>query len=122
MAQLLVNNAIMMCSFGSAPCNLVVLDPTVQCSSNAMANIMDYVFPTNISGFKMCTSPGNPSVAAKFGAPSPCSPNISAPWTPGLPDVLVRNMPAVDNTCMLNCGFGGVINVTFAGQINDIAT
>jgi hypothetical protein len=119
MGQFLVNGAVLTCSFGVAPCNLVVSAPKVASGGNHMANIMDYT-SANVPTFSMCTSMANPAVAAQSGAPTVCTPAIVAPWSPGIPTVLVRNMPAVDNTCKLNCSFGGVINVAFAGQVKVI--
>lgn len=121
MGQLVVNNAVLMCSFGTAPCNLVVSAATVTGSGNAVANIMDYT-PASVSGFKMCVSMSNPEVAAQSGVPSACTPVISSPWAPGKPTVMVRNNPAVDNTCILNCSYGGVISVSFAGQVTVTAS
>jgi hypothetical protein len=52
----------------------------------------------------------------------PCIPITPAPWAPGSPTVLIANMPALNNTCKLNCIWGGVISISQAGQVTvDIA-
>jgi hypothetical protein len=70
----------------------------------------------------MCNSMANPAVAAATAAalgaftPMPCIPATSAPWMPGVPTVIVGDMPAVDSTCQLMCSFGGAISVVSPGQ------
>jgi hypothetical protein len=76
----------------------------------------------NVLPFGMCSSPANPTVAAATAAalgvltPMPCVPFTAAPWIPGVPTVLIGNMPAVDNNCKLMCSWGGVIQVVSPGQ------
>lgn len=124
MAQLVNMGAMMQCSFGVAPCPLVVL-PTgrVMASSMPAANIMDSKPMVNIASFGMCSSPANPAVAAATAAalgvltPMPCIPATAAPWTPGSPTVMVGGMPALSSTCTCMCSYGGVITITNPGQV-----
>jgi Domain of unknown function (DUF4280) len=117
-----VNGALLACSFGAAPSTFQVL-PTNQIQSEEQysANIMDYIPMTNIMPFGMCMSPANPQVAAATAAamgvltPQPCVPNTTAPWTPGLPDVLIANQPALDNASTCMCMWSGVITVSMPG-------
>jgi hypothetical protein len=119
-----VNSAVLMCSFGVAPSSLTVL-PTnmVKCGNQPAANIMDHKPNVNIMPFGMCTTPSNPQVAAATSAamgvltPVPCVPVTTAPWTPGVPKVMIANQPSVDNTCTCMCNWGGVITIAFAGQV-----
>jgi hypothetical protein len=48
--------------------------------------------------------------------PQPCVPVTAAPWTPGSPQVMIQNQPALNiaSTCM--CNWGGVISITNPGQ------
>ncbi len=119
-----VSGAVLMCSFGVAPSTLTVL-PTNQTMVANMpaANIMDNIPFVNIMSFSMCTSLSNPTVASATSAalgvltPMACTPVIPAPWSPGVPTTLIANQPAVNDTCMLNCAYAGVITVTYAGQV-----
>jgi hypothetical protein len=118
--------ALLQCSFGVAPSSLVVLPVNkVMTSYVPAANIMDNVPMVNIMPFGMCMSPSNPTVAAATAAalgvltPMPCIPATTAPWAPGAPTVLLANMPALDDTSMLMCMWGGVIKVNFAGQVTE---
>jgi hypothetical protein len=118
--------ALLQCSFGVAPSSLVVLPVNkVLTSYVPAANIMDNVPMVNIMPFGMCMSPSNPTVAAATAAalgvltPMPCIPATTAPWAPGAPTVLLANMPALDDTSMLMCMWGGVIKVNFAGQVTE---
>jgi len=122
MAQLVTAGAVMMCTFGMAPSSLVVLPANrTNCGAPA-ANIMDMIPMTNIPTFGMCMSIANPTVASATAAalgvltPMPCIPMTSAPWTPGSATVMVGGMPALNNTSMCMCNWGGVISITFAGQ------
>jgi len=114
--------AMMMCSFGVAPSTLTVIEPTVTTEGPPAANIMDHIPMVNIPPFGMCITPSNPQVAAATAAalgvltPQPCIPVTAAPWAPGDPTVMVRNMPALVQTSTCMCTWGGVITITMAGS------
>jgi len=117
-------SAVMMCSFGAAPSNLNILpDKMIMCSEKPMANIMDNKPMVNIPPFGVCMSMANPTVASATAAalgvltPMPCIPNTVAPWTPGNPMVLIKNMPSLSNSSQLICLWGGAISISFAGQV-----
>lgn len=122
MGMLACTGAAMMCSFGAAPSTLVVAPKNKTLTGTPTANIMDNIPMTNIMPFGMCSCMANPTVAsataAAFGVltPMPCIPVIPAPWAPGLPKILIGNLPAVDNTCKLMCAYGGVIQFSNPGQ------
>ena len=115
--------AMMQCTMGMAPSSLVVL-PANRVLTNQMpdANIMDHVPMLNIMPFGMCQSPANPVVAAATAAalgvltPMPCIPNTPAPWIAGAPNVLLGNLPTLDNVSQLMCTWAGVITFTNAGE------
>jgi hypothetical protein len=122
-----VNGAVLICSMGAAPSNLMVMPVNRLLSGNQpAANIMDHKPMVNILPFKMCLSPANPTVAAATIAalgvftPMPCIPITPAPWAPGSPNVLVGNLPAVNQTCTCNCVWGGIIQPVFAGQVTEL--
>lgn len=123
MSQQVCMGATLQCSFGAAPATLMVL-PTnrVMTSNMPAATIMDHVPMLNILPFGMCNSPSNPMVIAATAAalgvltPMPCIPATVAPWVPGTTDVLIGNMPALNNSCTLNCMWAGVIQINMAGQ------
>ncbi len=108
--------AMLQCSFGVAPGQLVVLPTNRVLTGKPIATIMDNKPFLNIMPFGMCTSPANPTVAAAFGAPMPCVPNTVAPWVVGAPTVLVGNMPALNSSSKLMCIWGGVISPAVPGQ------
>jgi hypothetical protein len=123
MPQQVCMGAMLSCSFGTAPSSLVVLPKNRVNSSNMpAANIMDNIPMTNVMPFVMCTTVSNPAVAAATSAalgvltPQPCVPVLPAPWTPGSATVMIGNMPALNNSCTLNCMWGGVITISNAGQ------
>lgn len=111
-----------MCSFGAAPSSLIVLPVNRVLTSTPDANIMDYAPMVNILPFGVCSSPANPTVAAATAAamgvltPMPCIPSTVAPWVPGAPTVLLANMPTLNSTSKCMCMWGGVIQITYAGQ------
>lgn len=123
MPQQVCMGAMMTCSFGAAPSSLVVL-PTNKTTTGYMpdANIMDNIPFVNIMPFAMCSSLANPTVAAATTAalgvltPMPCIPVTVTPWTPGSATVMLANMPTLNNSCTLNCMWGGVITFTSPGQ------
>jgi len=117
-AQLVVGNAVLQCSFGAAPSNLQVLPSNAtQCGGAFAATIMDHIPTTNILPFGMCSAPANPAVVAALGSPVPCIPVTLAPWIPGSPTVQIGNQPTLNSTSMCLCTYLGVITVTSAGQM-----
>ena len=116
--------AQMMCSFGAAPSNLVVL-PINRVMTNMVpdANIMDHVPMVNIMPFGACMSIANPTVAAATAAafgvltPMPCIPNTTSPWVMGAPNVLLGNQPTLDNISTLMCMWAGVITFVTPGEV-----
>jgi len=114
--------AAMMCTFGAAPSNFIATPRTVKTSYMDAGNIMDNKPIANVPPFGACTSLANPAVAAATSAalgvltPQPCVPVLPAPWAPGVPTILIENIPALDNMCKLNCAWAGVISFTSPGQ------
>jgi hypothetical protein len=111
--------AVLQCSFGMAPSNLVVLpNNLVMAEGPPAANIMDHIPMVNILPFGMCNSPANPTVVAATAAamgvltPMPCVPATATPWVTGAPTVLIAGMPALDNISKCLCTWGGMITVT----------
>lgn len=123
MAVQVCNGAMMTCSFGMAPGTLTVLPVNRVNATSPAATIMDYIPFVNIPPFGMCSSMTNPAVASATAAalgvltPMPCTPMTSAPWAPGCPTVLIANKPALNNSSKLICSFGGIIQITFGGQL-----
>lgn len=124
MPNQVVNGAVLMCSFGVAPSSLVVTPENRTLSSNQpAATVMDFIPMKNIMPFGMCITPSNPQVAAATSAalgvltPQPCIPVTTSPWVVGAPTVQIANFQALDtpSTCM--CTWGGVITVSFDGQV-----
>ena len=123
MAVLVVDGAIVACTFGAAPSALAALpaNPT-RGSNGAAATIMDFAPMVNIQPFGICSSPANPQVIAATSAaagvftPQPCIPATASPWVPGSPAVTIGGQPALDNACICNCLWAGVISVISPGQ------
>lgn len=128
MGQLVVNSAMLQCAMGLAPGTLTVLPMSrIVASGQPVANIMDSKPFLNITGFGMCMSLANPTVAAAtaaaFGAlvPMPCTPMTTAPWVPGSPTVMSGPAPALTSTSQCICAYGGVIQITMPGQFTATA-
>jgi hypothetical protein len=118
-----VTGAMMMCTFGAAPSTLAVLPVNkVMVGGPPAANIMDNKPMVNVPPFGVCMSMANPTVAAATAAalgvltPMPCIPNTAAPWIVGAPTVLLANMPALNDSSMLMCNWGGMIKINVPGQ------
>ena len=115
---------MMTCTFGMAPSSLVVLPKSRVMATAPAANVMDMVPNMNIPPFGMCQSLSNPQVAAATAAalgvltPMPCIPVPAGPWKPGSPTVMIGGMPALNNSCMANCAWGGMIQFSMPGQTN----
>lgn len=124
MTQQVCNGALIECSFGEAPSELVVLPVRrVLTQDEPAATIMDHVPEVNITGFGMCSSLANPEVAAATAknegvlTPMPCVPVVPAPWAPGAPTVLIGSIPALDYPSKCLCTWAGVISVVQPGQL-----
>ena len=122
MGLLACTGAMLTCTMGMAPSSLMVLPINRVLGATPIANIMDNKPFLNVLPFAMCTSLANPAVAAATAAalgvltPMPCTPMTVAPWMPGVPTVLIGNMPALDMNSKLVCAFGGMIAITAPGQ------
>lgn len=123
-----VNGAMLACSFGAAPTTLLSINPTTLIGGQPAATIMDSKPMVNIPTFGMCMSPANPTVAAATAAalgvltPMPCVPATAAPWVAGANTTLIGNMPALTAGATCMCNWGGVIQVTFPGQVQTLST
>jgi hypothetical protein len=123
MGNQVVSGAMLQCTFGVAPSALsVVPAASVNVGGPPAATIMDNAPMVNVPPFGMCTSLSNPTVASATSAalgvltPMPCVPMLPAPWAPGSPTVLIGNKPALNDSCLLNCAYGGVIKINVPGQ------
>jgi hypothetical protein len=127
MGQQVVATASIACSFGLTPGTLLVVPtgPPVMFENKPAANIMDNKPFVNILPFGLCNSLANPATASLTAAalgvltPGPCIPNTVAPWAPGSPTMMVGGKPALNNSSMCNCAFGGVITISFAGTTTE---
>ena len=121
MAQLVALSASMSCTFGAAPSTLVVSIPGVSADKKLAANINDKIPIGNVPPFGMCSSLANPTTASATAAasgvltPTPCVPNLTAPWVPGSIGVNLRKAPALNSTSKLMCTWAGVISISSAG-------
>lgn len=119
--------AMTQCTFGAAPGSLNVLPLNkVMVGGPPGGNIMDNKPMVNVAPFGVCMSLANPTVAAATAAalgvltPMPCIPNTAAPWVVGAPTVMLANMPALNDSSMLMCNWGGVIKVVVPGQFTSM--
>ena len=122
MGNFVTQGAMLQCTFGLAPCTLVVIVPTrPKCMNMLMAVTTDFSI-TNIPTFGMCQSLSNPTVASATSAamgvltPMPCVPVITAPWSPGSSQVKVGGIPALTNNSTCMCSYGGSISITSPGN------
>lgn len=121
------HGALLQCSFGAAPSSLAVLPTSLVMSAGLpAANILDNKPMLNVMPFGMCSSLANPTVAAATAAalgvltPMPCIPMTLAPWVPGVPTVMVGNVPALSCASKLMCSWAGVIQVVSPGQATEM--
>lgn len=129
MGILVVNGASLVCEMGTAPGTLVVL-PTNRVNGaghQPAANISDSKPFANITGFLLCASPINPITATQTTAaqgvltPGACTPmTATSPWTPGSSTVTVAGMPALTDSSICMCAYGGKISIASPGTISEI--
>lgn len=119
--------ALTQCIFGAAPAPLKVL-PISMTLTDALpaATILAMAPIVNIGPFAMCMTPSNPMVAAATAAalgvltPMPCIP-VPTPWIPTAPNVLLAGQPVLTQDSICMCSWGGVISISFPGEINVIS-
>lgn len=122
MANLATTGSVTQCSFGAAPGTLTASPTNRARAGTHVATVTDIQAYINIGPFAMCSSLANPAVASATSAasgvltPQPCTPVVSAPWTPGAPRVTQGRVAVVgvDSTCM--CAYSGLISITTPGQ------
>jgi uncharacterized Zn-binding protein involved in type VI secretion len=126
MALQITTGSALMCSFGAAPSVLNVMPADVLAGALPAATIMDHAPIANVAPFGMCSCLGNPTVAAATAAaagvltPMPCVPATPGPWLPGSPTVLIGGKPALQDSSMLMCAWGGVIRITAPAQVTTL--
>lgn len=124
MGKQVCSGALLSCSFGDIPAPLTVL-PINRVNTNMLpaATIMDHIPLLNIPTFGMCSSLANPTVAAATAAalgvltPMPCIPNTITPWNPGIEDVKIGHLSALDDGSTCNCMWAGQISIEMPGQL-----
>lgn len=127
MGFLVCTGAIMMCDFGMMPSVLDVLPDTGVFCPTPAANIEDSIPLLNIEPFGMCMSETNPEVAAATAAalgvltPMPCIPVVTDPWVPGVENVMIGGLPALDDFSICECDWGGTIAILDPGQFEIFA-
>ncbi|WP_303315335.1 DUF4280 domain-containing protein [Flavivirga abyssicola] len=123
MANLTCSGASISCTFGTATSVFTVL-PENEVNSDSMpaATVDDYIPLENIMSFGECSSEINPAVIAATAAaqgvetPAPCVPSTVTPWSPGISDVLINGMNALDNNSTCDCLWEGSISFSDAGE------
>ncbi len=123
MSFCLCTGAVLNCPFGSVPATFSALPvPRVMINGRPAGVMTDMAPAVNIPPFGMCSSLGNPTVAAATSAalgaltPMPCVPVPARPWLTPSPKVSIGGLPAISNDSKLMCAWGGQIAVQFAGQ------
>lgn len=124
MGEVVVNGAMITCSFGSNPSELMVTSQSkcMVCGRPA-ATIMDAKPGVNISSFGLCSSLLNPQVASATAAalgvltPQPCGFIPGGTWSADKSKIILAGKPVLCNSSRLICGMGqGIITVTNTGQ------
>lgn len=118
MGKAVVSGALLQCSFGAAPSSLGVLPANrVKVESQPAANVGDSIPYVNIKPFGVCSSLANPITAAQTAAalgaltPGTCTPVTTAPWFPGAIRAKVAKKPALTDSSVCTCAYGGVIKI-----------
>ncbi len=124
MGEVVVNGAMITCSFGSNPSQLIAASQSkcMVCGKLA-ATIMDVKPGVNISSFGLCSSLLNPQVASATAAalgvltPQPCGFIPEGTWSADKSKIILAGKPVLCNSSRLMCGMGrGIITITTTGQ------
>lgn len=121
-----VNGAMLQCSMGAAPSTLTVPPINrVVFEGRPAANITDHKPYVNIAPFGVCMSLANPITASQTAAalgvltPGTCTPLTVAPWAPGAPRTMIANQPALTDSSICTCAYGGVVKVTMPAAFTE---
>ncbi|WP_150467321.1 DUF4280 domain-containing protein [Francisella sp. SYW-9] len=121
MSNFVVNNALIKCSFGTAPAPLTTLPKgqLVKGQNQLAGTINDHIPMANIKPFGMCNSPSNPAGMAKPALPTPCPcvPVTMSPWTPPATTTKVNSQPALLKSATCMCIWGGQISINMPGEM-----
>lgn len=115
------------CTFGLAPSVIIPTQKTVLAEGRPVVQITDIAPVTNIPPFAMCQSMANPAVAAATSSaggvltPMPCTPLITAPWSPPAQKTLVAGIPAATVMSRCTCAYGGSIGFAGGAANNSMA-
>lgn len=126
MGQLVTSGAVCMCTFGTAPGNLMVTSQVTCLAEGKPAATIQDSTPANITPFGMCTTLSNPQVAAATAAalgvltPQPCLLVAAGTWIPTKPTVVIGGKPCLNSDSKLMCSYGGCISITSPGQMKVI--
>jgi uncharacterized Zn-binding protein involved in type VI secretion len=116
------STAMVQCSFGVAPATLNVIPSGVLIEGKPAATITDSAPMVNVPPFGMCTSLGNPTVAAATAAalgvltPMPCVP-ATTPWVNGATTTTIGGKPALTLGAQCTCAYAGVIQIVNPGAV-----
>jgi hypothetical protein len=123
MGIIVAAGAMILCPFGTTPATLSVTSQNmVLAEGKPVATIQDFAPNVNISGCGMCSSLGNPTVAAATAAalgvltPQPCIPAIAGPWIATQAKCLASGKPCLANDSTAICSYGGSLTIIDAGQ------
>lgn len=122
MPSIVISGAQLQCDQGSSPSSLTVL-PTnaTDADEKPAATVDDHLPMVNVAPFGMCKSMANPQVAAATAAaqgvltPQPCVPVLPAPWSPGSPNVVIKDRPALTADSKCSCAWAGSVSVSDSG-------
>lgn len=90
------------------------------------ATIADAAPMTNIGPFGLCSSMMNPATASATAAalgvltPMPCTPVPAGPWTSNAPKVIIEGKPCLCTGAVMQCAYGGTIQIVSPGQAKDM--
>jgi len=118
MPKLVVHGAKTKCSQGTSPGSLSVVGAHSTDDDNGAATVEDHIAIVNISAFGMCKTQANPQVASATSAaqgvltPQPCTPIVSAAWSPGSSVVTINDKKALSSDSTCSCQWTGKIEIT----------
>jgi len=125
--QMINSSGSTSCPFGSAPAPIKITNSSKVVASGSMtATIADMAPMTNIGPFGLCSSLMNPATASATAAalgvltPMPCTPVPAGPWSSNAPKVIIEGKPCLCTGAVMQCAYGGTIQIVSPGQAKDM--